>query len=99
MMQRRRLRLSDGTYRDLIPGEILPEGASIIVPLMLKDELKDEDTTTREAREVYEILRHDLGNAWQGSVTPPTPVPAPAPVPNDPREAMKLAISSAWRAA
>src|SRR5688572_6423339 len=40
MISRRRtvIRLRDGTIRDLNPNELVPDGAAVIVPLILMDE-------------------------------------------------------------
>jgi hypothetical protein len=36
---KRFLRLRDGTVREVIPGEVIPEGASLHVPISLRDGL------------------------------------------------------------
>ncbi len=94
-MNRRHVRLPDGSVRELAPGELVPEGAAVYVPLWLKDEAPDSDG--REAvAEAYEKMTRKLANAWRGPNAAIDPEP-PTENAAEAYEQMKRRLSEAWK--
>ena len=96
--RKRSLRLRDGTVREVIPGEVIPEGASLHVPITLKDGLPLDADDEREF--AYAAMRQSIHDAWK-------PIPdAPHDSSSGSRETadasyeeMKASISTAWQGA
>jgi len=61
------IRLRDGTIREFVPGELLPDGAAGNWSLMMKDEQAIETNDRELADEVWDQMRTDLSNAWRGT--------------------------------
>jgi hypothetical protein len=85
---RRHVRLRDGQVRELLAGEIIPDGATVFVPLLLRDA---ERRSLRDAAEkAYTDYVARLSDAWR-----PEPVKVAA-TPEAAYEDMCAYYQNAW---
>ena len=99
MRRRTMIRLRDGTVRELRDGEVVPDGAVVTVPIMLKDGAADADADAfrDEARAViaHAAMTKAIADAWK------SPDARDAEPPPADREeawaAMRDRIATAWQ--
>ena len=96
MRRRTTIRLPDGTVRELRDGEIVPDGAIMTVPIMLKDGAADADADAfrDEARAViaHAAMVRAIADGWKDA-RDAEPPPADR---EEAYEAMKRRIADAW---
>ena len=93
MRRRTMIRPRDGTVRELRDGEVVPDGAVVTVPIMLKD---DADAFRDEARAViaHAAMTKAIADAWK---SPQDRDAEPPPADREEAyEAMKRRIADAW---
>jgi hypothetical protein len=94
-MNRRHVRLRDGTLRALTPGELVPDGATVFASLIIKDAITVTDREQSDA--AYETMKRDLSHAWKLPL-PEARVDAPsATTVDEAHRAMVKTMQDAWR--
>ena len=100
MTTHHRIRLRDGTYHTLQPGELMPEGAILFSSFLVKDHepVPDPDHPDRDkADAAYAAMKRDISNAWQRPGQEEDNPPAPSATPEESRARMIARLSEAYK--